>query len=367
MTNYDPLRLAIVGTGNIAGAYARSLATHPEKARLIGAFDVVSEAAAAFVGEHGGVHYPSFDALLADDAVELVVNLTSHHAHAQVSSAVLSAGKHVHSEKPLAATLADGRMLLDLAAAKGVRLSCSPFTFLGEGQQTALKALRDGVIGPVRAAYSEMNWDRIERWHPNPAGFFAKGAGPLLDVGVYALTVLTTLLGPVKRVRGIAYDVLPQRVVGRGPRQGETFIIGTPDLVVGGLEFASGAVARLTASFFVGRGSKQGPRTELHSKTGSLILNHNHNFEGPVEHYDGATSEWRTLPFVREPYIGVEWGRAIFDLADSLRLGTPQRVTGTQAYHVLEICLGILQAADEGGTVEINSTFAPPPPMPWAE
>jgi len=357
---YEPVRVAIVGCGNISGGYAQRLGTQPDKIRITGAYDIDHARATAFCERYGGRAYESLDALLADAAVELVVNLTSHTMHTSVSIAALSAGKHVHSEKPLAGTLADGARIVTLAHERELRLSCSPFTFLGEGQQTLLRELRSGRIGRVLAAFTEMNWGQIERWHPNPAGFYDVGAGPLLDVGVYALTLLTALLGPVTSVVGFGRVVMPTRTVGSGPLAGQTFTVNTPDLVVGGLEFANGAVGRLTASFMPGA-SRQAPGSELHGELGTLRIDHNHDFNGNVELYDNATGEWTTVPPISTPYKGVDWGRGLFDLADSLRLGTPQRVTGRQAFHVLEICLGILQSAEEGQPVAIASTFEVPP------
>lgn len=362
MPDYEQLRVAIVGCGNIAGPYARSLKTKPEKVTLVGATDIAVDLAEAFGKEHGVPIYPSLDALLEDPRVELVINLTSHRAHAEVTCRCLEAGKHVHSEKPLAGTLADGQRCVALAEEKGLRLSCSPFTFMGEGQQTLLRAKNAGLIGRVLVAYSEMNWGRIESWHPRPEGFYQPGSGPLLDVGVYALTLLTAVLGPVRRVTGFAGVLLPQRTIRRGPDAGRTFTVTTPDQVVGGLEFEEGALGRVTASFIV-RGTRQVPGTELHGETGSLVLSHNHDFDGRVEHFDNEKGEWSPVPFVREPYRGVEWGRAVFELADSIRTGSPQRCTGRQALHVLEVCLGILTSAEEGRPVTIESRFTPPPPL----
>jgi predicted dehydrogenase len=359
MQSYEPLRVAIIGCGNISAGYTNSLKKKPEKVTLLGATDVDAERARVFAGTHGVVAYPDLAALLADERVEAVINLTAHHAHAEVTLAALEAGKHVHSEKPLASTLEDGRRCVELAEKQGLRLSCSPFTFLGEAQQTLLRARNAGMIGRVLAAYSEMNWGRIENWHPNPEGFYQPGSGPLLDVGVYALTVLTTVLGPVSRVTGSAAITLPVRTIARGPNAGATFQVTTPDQVVGGLEFEEGALGRLTASFVV-RGTKQASGTELHGETGSLFLSSNHDFNGRVEHFKNETAEWSPLPYVGEPFPGVEWGRAVFELADSLRTGTLQRCTGHQALHVLEVCLGILKSAEEGHPVEITSRFSPP-------
>jgi predicted dehydrogenase len=362
MPSYDPLRVAIIGCGNIAGPYAKSLQTKPEKVTLLGATDVDPARVQAYVNTYGGTAYPELAAVLADERVEAVINLTAHHAHAEVTCAALEAGKHVHSEKPLAGTLVDGRRCVELAERKRLRLSCSPFTFMGEAQQTMLRAKNEGRIGRVLAAYSEMNWGRIEGWHPNPEGFYGAGSGPLLDVGVYALTVLTTLLGPVRRVTGFASTALPQRTIARGPNAGSTFAVTTPDQVTGGLEFEEGALGRLTASFVV-RGTKQASGTELHGETGSLFLSSNHDFNARVEHFRNETGEWSPVPYVTEPFPGVEWGRAVFELADSLRAGAVQHCTGRQALHVLEVCLGVLQSAEQGRPVEIGSRFTPPPPL----
>jgi predicted dehydrogenase len=181
-------------------------------------------------------------------------------------------------------------------------------------------------------------------------------------VGVYALTLLTTVLGPVRRVTGFAGITIPERTIGRGPNAGMKFPVTAPDQVVGGLEFVEGALGRLTASFVV-RGTKQVSGTELHGETGSLFLSTNHDFNGRVERFDNSTGEWSSVPYVAEPFKGVEWGRAVFELADSLRTGAVQHCTGVQALHVLEVCLGTLESARAGHPVDIESRFDPPAPL----
>jgi predicted dehydrogenase len=359
MSGFEPLRVAVVGCGDISRGYGDSLKTRPDRVKIAGAFDVDADRAKAFVEKYGGRAYNSLKDVIDDPDVEAVVNLTSHLAHAEVSAAALSAGKHVHSEKPLAGTREDGKHLLDLAEKHGVRLSCSPFTFLGEGQETARKAIQDGMIGKPLMVYAEMNWARIESWHPSPEGFYQPGAGPMLDVGVYTLTVLTTILGPVTSALGDAAVLVPERTIGRGPKAGEAFRVTTPDQVTGFLTFASGARARVTASFL--GYSRQGG-VEFHGEKGSLILGGSHNFDAKVEVLTVEDGQWRPVPYVAEPFRGVEWGRSLFELAESVRTGAPQRCTGQQAYHVLDICLSILDSAEQGRAIPVESTFSPPPP-----
>ncbi len=365
MSEPEPVGVAVVGCGAIAQHYARSVLTRPDKVRLLGGYDIIPERTHDFVEKYGGCAYPDYAAVLGDDAVHIILNLTTHQAHAEVTGPALEAGKHVHSEKPLACTREEGLRLIELARANPVRLSCSPFTFLGEAQQTFIKAVRDGCIGNVLVAYSEMNWGAIERNNPRPVPFLQKGAGPMLDVGVYALTVLTAALGAVERVTGFARIVQPERVIRKGPDAGQRFRVETPDQVVGGLEFANGTLGRITASFRDGK-SKQANGTEFHAACGSLCLDSNVFFHSAVEQCDLDTGEWSPVSPVRDPFNGVEWGRAVFDLIDSLSTGSPQHCTGDQAYHVLDVCLSILESAEQERTLAVDSTFPVPPLMPWA-
>ncbi len=251
------LGIGIVGTGNIAGGYARDALTHPE-IRLVAATDLDPVRAAAFAKEHDCRAHASLDDLLADDAVDIVVNLTVHHAHYEVTKRALEAGRHVYSEKPLALTASEARELVELAAGRRLRLGCSPSTFLGEAQQTAAALIRSGRLGPVRAVYAEVNWGRIETWHPAPAPFF--DVGVMVDVGVYPLTLVTTMLGPARSVRAWGWELMPDRRT----IDGTPFRIGSPDLIVAAVELEGGPVLRLTTSFYVGRPAKQTGSLEFH-------------------------------------------------------------------------------------------------------
>lgn len=364
---FEPLRVAICGCGDIAKSYAASLRTKPDTVRIVGAYDVMPEKASALLAagkEADARRYASIEEMLGDARVELVVVLTHAQIHAQMASRCLDAGKHVHTEKPLACTREDAVRVAELADARKLRLGCSPFTFMGEMQQTAWKMVRDGRLGRVRVIYAEMNWGRIEKWHPNPFFFYQPGAGPMFDVGVYPLTVLTTMFGPVARVVGCASTCLPDRAIEKGPEAGNPFKVGTPDFVVGGLHFVSGAVGRVTASFYVGPTRQEG--IELHGDEATLHLSSAHDFCKPLWLRKFGEGEWQPVPPVREPYKGVEWGRAIFDMAEAIREGRPHRATGRQACHVADICCGILESAAKGAAVELTTRFDPPEPMPWA-
>lgn len=353
----DVINAAIVGCGNIAGPYARDFATYPH-VNLVGVADLEPARAEKLAAEHGVRAYPSLEAVLEDPEVDLVVNLTIHHAHYDVTTRCLQAGKHVHSEKPLAMTPEQAHELVDLARTQGVRLGCSPFTFMGEAQQTAWKQIREGRLGTIRLAYAEVNWGRIESWHPNPGPFYEVGA--LWDVGVYPLTIVTTFLGPARRVSAYGKVLYPDRVT----KEGVPFHIETPDFVVALIELESGPLVRLTTNFYV-KTTQQHSGVEFHGDLGSLHLGQWQAFDAWVG-YGEFGKPLETVPLVREAPKGTPWGRGAADLADAILHDRPHRATGTQAAHIVDILAAVSASIASGQPVEVHSSFIQPAPMEWA-
>ena len=350
------MRIALVGAGNIADRYAACIVAEPEL-ELAGATDLDPARAEALVADRGGRVYPDLAAVLADDGVDTVVNLTVPQAHHEVAAAALAVGKHVHNEKPLALRHEDALHLIDLAREHGVRLSAAPTTLMGEAQQTLWKLVRDGALGRVRAVYAEANWDRLERWHPDPRSLYA--VGPLVDVGVYPITILTAMFGPVRRVQAYATTLEPERVL----RDGTAFTPGAPDFVVAVLEHEGGVVTRQTASFYVGPCSQRG--IELHGDDGSAWMPTWAEANSRVE-VQRRGGEYERVELVREPYDGIDWGRALADLAQAVREGRPHRASAEHAAHVVEVLNAAERSAETGSPVDVGSSFVPPEPMEWA-
>ena len=359
--NDTPLRsfgVGIVGCGNIAGPYARSIAEHDE-VHLVAVSDVDPARTEAFAADHGVRAHASLDDLLADSEVEIVINLTVHHAHYAVTKQALEAGKHVYSEKPMALEAAEARELVALAARQGVRLACSPATFLGEAQQTIGAIIRGGELGTVRAVYADVNWGRIESWHPAPIPFY--DVGVLVDVGVYPLTIATAFLGPAVAIEARGWELLPERVT----TGGERYRIGSPDLIVAMVELAGGAVVRLTGSFYVGRPSGPPGLMEFHGDAASLSLSSFQDFHATVQQ-GPVGGKYELVAPVRAPYQGIAWGRGVADLARAIAEDRPQRVTGEHAAHVVDILSAARQSMRERRRVEIDSTFVAPALLDWA-
>jgi predicted dehydrogenase len=352
------MRVAIVGCGNIAERYATRIAEE-ESLTLVGAVDAVAARAEDLARAFDIRQYKSLEELLGDDDVDLVVNLTSPDAHAAVTAAALEAGKHVHTEKPVALTYDEARWLADLAGRTGRRLSCAPATLLGEAQQTAWKLVREGALGTVRVVYAEANWGRIESWHPSPQALYA--VGPLVDVGVYPLTILTAMFGPVRRVSAFGATVQPDRVT----LGGETFRPAAPDFVVSLLELDGGVVVRLTSTFWVLHGRQRG--IEFHGEDGTALhLDTFLDCDSRLALTRDGGETYEPVPLVREPFEGIDWARAVVDLASAVVEGRSHRAGADQAAHVVEVTEAVARSRQVGGPVEVRSAFEPPKPLDWA-
>ena len=124
----------------------------------------------------------------------------------------------------------DGLEIKKLADEKNLRVGCAPDTFLGSAGQKAKDLIEKNTIGsPVLGSFNIMSHG-MEHWHPNPDFFFKPGAGPVLDIGVYYITQLVNLLGPVKQINSISRTVENERIITSQPRSGEKIIVETPTL-----------------------------------------------------------------------------------------------------------------------------------------
>jgi predicted dehydrogenase len=350
------VRVAVVGCGVIAPAYVKTMAAYPQL-ELVGAYDLLPERARQVLGRRGHV-YRSLEEVLADDGVDAVLNLTVQHAHPAVVRACLEAGKHVHTEKPLAPTYVEARELAELAERAGRRLSCAPINVLGEAQQTFWKVVREARLGEVRVAYAEVNWGRIESWHPAPEPFY--DVGPVYDVGVYPLTLLAVVFGRFARVSAFARVVEPRRTT----RAGEPFTVTTPDFVVALAELESGPVVRLTSTFYADKLKQRG--LELHGDAASLYIDSWENFDSRLE-LAVRGGAYEPVELVRPGYPGKDWARSLAELDAAVAEGRPHRPSAELAAHVIEVMESIHRSAATGQPVVLESRFDPPPPMPWAQ
>ena len=362
------LNVGLVGCGMIRRAYLQACG-ESRWLELAACADLLPERARQACGEAaehgwGTPRACTFEEMLGDPEIGLVLNITNPRAHYPVSLQALEAGKHVFLEKPLSVLRDEGAALLAAARAHHVTLGCAPDTFLGAGHQTARALLDAGAIGVPSSVTLFFAGPGPDGFHQDPELFFQAGAGPMLDIGVYVLTHVVHYLGPVKRVCGFTKITFPERTVLSEKKRGQTFAVEVPTHVTASLEFANGVLGTFLTSFDI-KGRHRLPHIEVYGTEGSLSMGDPNVFSETPKLFrpDAAEKEWQDVE-ATHGYAGGCRGIGAADLAAALHHRRPPRAGGALAQHVLDIALSIYESAASGSFVEVASTAERPALMP---
>ena len=350
--------IGIIGCGVISEIYLKNLTRWPD-VEVVAVADQIDDRARRRAAEFD-VGFRTVDALLADPAIDIVLNLTVPAAHASVGLAALNAGKSLYNEKPLTIAREDGLELLSLAERKRLLIGAAPDTFLGAGLQNVRRLIDDGAIGEPVAVSLNVVSHGPEVWHPQPEFYYLNGGGPLLDMGPYYLTALVTLLGGVKRVSGAARASSSTRVVGPIERPGRTIPVETPTHVAGVLELASGPIVTIVASFDVWASDL--PKIEIYGDRGAISAPDPNTFGGATLLQRPGESEWTEIPTTL-PFAENSRGLGVRDMARALRDGGAPYTDGALAFHVLDVMHAIFDSARDGSRVEVASVYDRPAPF----
>lgn len=352
-----PVGVGIIGAGVISKTYLENLTSFPD-VEVLAIGDIVTEAASTRAEEFGIATHGGPEAVLEHDGVELVINLTIPAVHAEVALQAIESGKHVFNEKPLALDRVAAKALLDAAEQAGLRVGCAPDTFLGSGLQEARKIIDRGDIGQPLSALTLMQSPGPESWHPNPAFLFQEGAGPLFDIGPYYFTALVQLFGAVQDVAAVGSKSREQRIIGSGPKAGETFDVTVPTHVSATARFASGQSSQTILSF---DSSARRILFEVNGSEGTIAVPDPNMFDGEIKIIGRTDEDWKT---VATTTAQSSRGTGALDMARAIREGRPHRATGAQAYHVLDIMESVAEAATSGAYVTVDSSFERPELLP---
>jgi predicted dehydrogenase len=351
----DRIGIGIIGCGVISGAYITAMRRFPD-IELKAVADMQSGPA-----ERRGFEFniPALrtDDLLKRDDIQIVVNLTVPLAHTDVSLAVLNAGKHVHSEKPLGISYGEACKVMELAESKSLRVGCAPDTFLGGGHQTARKLIDDGAIGQPVAGSAFFMCPGHESWHPAPGFYYLRGGGPMLDMAPYYFTNLVQLLGPIASVTGSTSRLRQERCVNSAPMNGAMIPVEVQTHASGTLEFVSGAMITFAMSFDVPR-HRHSP-IEIYGTEASILVPDPNRFGGEVS-IAKAGGEWEARPLTHGHTDGEFRSIGVADMAAAIVRNRPQRASGALALHVLEAIEAVQTSSNEGRRVTLSTTVARP-------
>jgi predicted dehydrogenase len=364
-----PLRIGIVGCGDVAYRhYLPALEGISNHATVVALADPREGAAGAMAASIAGWSpgaraHRAVEAMVGEGGLDGVFDLTPAPLHGAVNQVILEAGIACYSEKPIAGSLAAADGLIDLATQRGVLFLAAT----GSAVTTRVRWLRElaesGRLGrptlavahhadPGPAAWAEYTGD--------PAPFYREGVGPLVDHGVYRLHEMTSVLGPVRRVQAMGSIALPARMVRGGPRTGETIDVTTPDHVLIAMEFASGALGQLLASFATQ--DTLAPWLELHLERGVVSFGgKSWDEDGPVQIYEtadvaGGGEGWRPASELPTNQAGAVEAGAQHFVRCLAGLEEPV-LTAEHARHVLDIILKAYASIEDGRAHDTETTF----------
>ena len=348
------MRVGIIGCGNISETYF-------ECQNLFNNFNVVACAdinieAAKSSAEKYNVKAFSVDDILANDDIDVIINLTIPSAHKEIIMKSLNAGKHCFSEKPLAMNFNEGLEISELASSKNLYVGCAPDTFLGAAGQKARSLIEDKKIGDVVLGTFNLMSHGMEHWHPNPDFFFKPGAGPVFDVGVYYITQLVNLIGPIKSISSLSGTATPERTITSEPRNGEKIKVETPTTLMGTLEFHNNAKIQFFCSWDVWKHKHS--TIELYGLEGSMIVPDPNFFSGDIlishkeEDWQVINNDKMLLGIPNKTdnngdKIANYRGIGLSDMINAISNKRQSRCSLDLAVHVLEAMEGIIKSSDE--------------------
>lgn len=346
------VNVGIIGMGNISDIYCENLCTVHENTRVLACADVNLEAAKAKAEKWGIPTVQTVDELLANEDIEIVVNLTPPKFHYEITKKALLAGKNVYTEKPLARTAEEAGILVDLAEEKNLLLGCAPETNYGASVSTAKALLEQGAIGDILYADARFRGPGDENWHPNPAFLYQEGAGPLFDRGPYFLTDLIYLLGKVDSVFAMTATGFPTRTITSEPLKGQVFKVETPSHVQSLLRFEKGYIASTLFSFDMR--CPYDSAVEIFGTKGSIIIRMPIGFGTPVQLCLNG-GQYEEVPNVNDRTGNIR-GYAISCMAECLAEGRKDHpAPASIGRHVVEVMEKYYESAESGALCKVNS------------
>ena len=355
-------RVGLIGTGRISNIYLENCASF-DGLEIVACGSLNMDESRAKAAEFSVPTVAEPEQILADPDIDAILNLTIPAAHAGISLAALEAGKHVYSEKPFVTNLSDGHRILDLARAKGLCVGNAPDTFFGGRWQTVRKLLDQNAIGAPTGVAAFVPTHGVERHHPNPDFYYAKGGGPLLDLGPYYLAAMVFCLGPIARVAGMARKTFPERMIENGPRHGEMMPVEIDTHCLSLIEFESGVLGQMMVSFDVWE--SETPRLEIYGTEGTICIpdpdpgDGANIFQGDVWLRTRATSRWTMRPRpvapenweVAENTHGLNFdarGAGLAELVAAAKEAREPRASGALGLHLCEVMQGMLDSPGLG-------------------
>ncbi len=356
------MNIGLIGCGNISDTYFDSQNIF-KNIKITGCADIIKELSEKKASKYNIKSY-NIDDLFKSEEIDLILNLTIPNAHKEIIIKSLENGKHCFSEKPLAINLKEGLHIQKISKEKKLIVGCAPDTFLGAAGQKARSLIENKEIGKIVLGTFNIMSHGMEDWHPNPDFFFKPGAGPVFDLGVYYLTQLINLNGPIKSVFATSGTASLERIITSQPRFGQKIKVETPTTLLGTLNFYNNSKIQFFCSWDIWNHSHS--NMELYGLDGSMLMPDPNFFSGDIL-ISKKDNKWNKINNDKM-LLGIPnkidnngnkianyRGIGLSDMIDSINNNRKPRCSLELSLHVLEVMEGIIESSKKNNLYSVNS------------
>ena len=369
----DQVRMGIVGAGSVS---LRGILPHltlediKEQVTVTAICDPVPGRAEAAADKFDVPQaFEDYEDLLASGNVDAITIASPIGVHYQQGKQAIAAGINVHFNKSMTTTVAEADELIQLAQEQGVKLVASPGEMLRPLYQQIRHLVLTGALGtPIwaiaGAAFGKYHEQESVRQgdgilsNINPEWYFrSPGGGPLYDMTVYGLHVLTGILGSVKQVTAVSGIRLQEREF-----QGQKITCDMDDNTLMLLDFGD-CLYGFVYGVAAGELPKQHVGQPVIFGTKGMIEGNTLNgqpIDYPGKEEDDLTSDYNILPHVVGFHRLIEECHVfedIMQLVDWIREERPTIVTAEHARHVIEIIEAAYRSAKTGKAQTLETTL----------
>lgn len=358
-------KVAVVGCGMFATAQYLPNIVKEANAECVAVCDIIPERAESVAKRFGVAEwYPNIYEMLEKCDFDIAIDAASIQAHHEINMAMLSAGKHLISQKPAAPSVAMLTEQIELAREKGVKFVCVPIHPMRYDLAIAKQMIADGAIGNptyIKCNLAHGGPEYFQYRDADPTWFFEEGAGALVDMGVHGLQIVTTMFGPAKKISCLAAVTTPERTVRSGKFNGKKIQANKiPDQYLISITFANGKIGFVDTGF--SQKASKSPQLEIFGDAGTIAVTQPYMKNPIPDLYIDSSAigvrGWVTPDRWENPPKPLKSQCCcLADLIDCIEKGTDPALSPEHARHVLEIMCRIPEAIRSGSTVELETTF----------
>lgn len=347
------MRFGLIGTGLAGPLFAGAFASHPAGSSLVAVSSRRTEPLNAFADRFDiPDRYTDWRDLVQSSAIDAVCIATPTGAHVEIACAAAKHGKHVLTEKPIAANLADADRMIAACEDHGVTLGVI-FMYRFMDTARAMKSTIDnGSIGKPILAECSGKFFRSQEYYDSGSWrgtWDGEGGGALMTQTSHTLDLMLWMLGDVAEVSGF-YNTTPHHR------------IETEDVAVGILRFRSGALATVVSSSAVTPPVDRS--ITIHGTEGTIRLEGDDIVQWDVQGADrqlapelfGRRGDDRGDTRGTAGYADSELHRRqIEEFVTAVRAGRRPSVDGTEGRKTLAVMKALYRAEDEQISIRLGA------------